>query len=269
MKRMTLFLALLLALAAPAFAVSKEIVQLQQSVQLLSDQIRDLNRLVTERMAVMTQLVEKAADSTNKLQGSIDNMQRTLETAIRSQTVSVNQKLDSEQSRLQAVADGVDDLRARQTKLSDQLTQIRQLLETIQSQPAPQPVQPVVPVSPVPAPTPPSPMALYDNTLRDYLAGKKDLAMSGFQEYLKTYPDGDRAENCQYYIGEIYYSDGKFSKAVEAYTAVIDRYPKGNKTPAAHLRKADALIEMKAKLAAQKELNTIIRRFPKSPEASQ
>ena len=250
-----------LALSTPAFAVSKEIIQLQQMVQSLSDQVRDLNRLVTEKMLIMSQLVEKASDNTNKLQGSIDGMQRTLQSAIAQQSTSTTQRLDGQQTQLQRVSDSVEEMKARQAKLSEQIAQMKQLLETIQTPPAPvTTVQPMVPVLP-PAPQ------LYDSALRDLSAGKSQQAMSEFQDYLRAYPNEERAENSQYYIGEIYYLNGEFPKAIESYTAVIDRYPKGNKTASAHLKKGFALLEMKQQDAGVKELRTLIGRFSSSEES--
>ena len=271
MKRATLLFALMLALSAPAWAVSKEILQLQQMVQTLTDRIEKLDNSNREKMVVMTQLVEKTADATNRLQGALDAMQHSLQTAITSQGAVQNQKIDGQQARLQQISDSLDEMKARQTKLSEQITQLRQFMETVQSQPPPtaanQGVQPAV-AAPTPVvPPPPSPQTLYENALRDMLAAKTDLAMLGFEDYLKTYPDGERAENAQFYIGEIYYQNAQYSKAVEAYTKVIDGFPKGNKTPAAHLKKGYALAEMRMRAAAKKELEILIRRFPASDEA--
>jgi tol-pal system protein YbgF len=261
------FMALLfMARPAPVFAVSKEIIQLQQMVQLLSDQVLQLQKAFLEKNAVMAQLVEKSADNTNRLQASIDNLQRTLQTSLGSQVTSTNQRLDSQQQRLQLINDSVDELKARQNKLSDQLTQIRQLLETIQAPPAAAaPVQQAVPQAP-PGPTPGP--ALFTKAVSDLMnSNNPKLAMSEFEDYLKYYPDGENAETCQFYIGEIYYTNGDFQRAVEAYNDVIDRYPKGTRTAGAHLRKGYALLELRQKDAAVKELRALIKRFPGTDEA--
>ena len=257
-KLILLAVVLLAAAPLPLGAVSKEIIQLQRDIALLNEQLRDLNRLITERMAVMTQLVEKSNDTTNKLQGSIDNVQRTLQTAIAAQ----GQKIDGFQSQFQALSEGLEEVKTRQTRLSEQMTQVRQLLEAIQA-----PAQPAgQPTTPAPAP-PPQPEVLYQNALRDFMGGKSDLAMQGFQDYLKHYADGDLAGNAQFYIGEVYYRNTQLSKAVDAYNAVLENYPKSNKTAAAHLKKGYALLELKQRDAGVRELRALIRRFPNSDEA--
>ena len=257
MKRFAMVCAFL-ALSTPGWAVSKEIIQLQQMVQLLSDQVRSLNQLVIERLGTMKDLVEKSTDSTNKLQASLESVQRTLQSAMAQQSTSTGQRLDSQQTQLQRVADSVEELKARQARLTDQIAQMKTLLETIQTPPTP--VQPVA-APPVP------PDELYNNALRDLYSNKAALAMAEFQDYLKLYPAGERAENCQFYIGEIHYQSSDFAKAIEAYTDVIDKYPKGNKTASAHLKKGYALLEVKQKDAGVKELRTLINRFPSSEEA--
>ncbi len=254
----------LMTVSTPAWAASKEIIQLQQMVQSLSDQVRDLQKAFLEKNAVMTSLVEKSADNTNRLQAAIDNLQHTLQTSLGSQVTSTNQRLDSQQQRLQLINDSVDELKARQNKLSDQLTQIRQLLETIQAPPAAAvPVPQAVPQAP---PGPPPAPDLYKSALTDITANPKQ-AMSELQDYLKYYPDGERAENCQFYIGELRYTNGEYQRAIDAYNDVLDRYPNGNKTAAAHLKKAQALLELRQRDAAVKELRALIKRFPRSDEA--
>ncbi len=255
---------MIMARPTPVYGVSKEIVQLQQMVQTLTDQVAALQKAFLEKNAVMTQLVERSADNTNKLQAAIDNLQKTLQTSMGSQITSTNQRLDSQQNRLQLINDSVDELKSRQNKISDQLTQIRQLIESIQP---PAPVQQAAPVQAVPqAPTLPPAPALYQQALSDVGPDPKK-AMQEFQDYLKYYPTGERAENCQFYIGEIYYTNGDYQRAADSYHDVIDRYPDGNKTAAAHLRLGMAMLEMRQKDAGAKELRLVIRKYPRTDEA--
>jgi tol-pal system protein YbgF len=256
MKRKLLLGILILSLAMPAAPASKEIVQLQRDVALLQDMVRDLNRLMTERMAVMSQLVERNTDTINKLQGVIENVQRGLAASLTVQA----QKIDSGQQHVQAVAESLEDLKARQSRLGEQLVQIRQLLETIQAQPQPALVQ-------TQAAAPPNPKDLYENALRDLQGGKNDLAMAGFADYLKYFGETDLAGNAQFYIGEVHFRKGDYNQAIEAYNLVLDKYPKNNKAATAHWKKAQALLEQRQRDAAVRELNTLIRRFPNSDEA--
>ena len=254
-RKLLLATLVLLLVAQPAYPVAKEIIQLQRDVALLQDMVRDLNRLMTERMAVMTQLVERNTDTTNKLGAALENVQRSLANAMTAQ----GQKIDSGQQHVQALSESLEDLKARQTRMGEQLVQIRQLLETIQAQP-----QPAAVAAPV---VPPNPKDLYENALRDLQGGKNDLAMAGFTDYLKYFPETDLAGNAQFYIGEVYYRKSDYTSAIDAYNLVLDKYPRNNKAPTAHWKKAQALFETKQRDAAVRELRTLIRRFPNSDEA--
>jgi len=73
-----LFLAMCLA-TPPAWGVSKEIVQLQTQVQALQDQMARMQQSFDERMGVMKNLVEQDTDTVNKLAGTLQSLQTTLQ----------------------------------------------------------------------------------------------------------------------------------------------------------------------------------------------
>ncbi len=120
-----------------------------------------------------------------------------------------------------------------------------------------------------PAVQAPPPDVLYNNGLRDYNAGKYDIASQEFNDYLKFYPTTDLAGNAQFYLGEIAYRQGNFQGAIQAYDTVLQQYPGGNKAAAAQLKKGYALIELGQRDAGVHELNSLIARYPRSVEAAQ
>src|SRR5512140_1365993 len=85
----------------PAFAVSKEIVQLQTQVQALADQMARMQQSFDERMGVMRNLVEQNTDNMNKLVASVDTMQRTLG----QQNTDTQAKIDQVSGQVQALHD--------------------------------------------------------------------------------------------------------------------------------------------------------------------
>ena len=76
----------------------------------------------------------------------------------------------------------------------------------------------------------------------------------------------DLASNAQFYLGEIAYSQGKFQDAVNAYSKVIENYPKSFKLAPAHLKKGLALLELDQKTNAERELRAVVRLFPGTDE---
>src|SRR5580704_5218130 len=67
------------ALAAhPAFAVNKDMVQLQTEVQDLQEAVAHLQQSNDERMGVLKDLVQQTADSVNKMSVTVGNLQQQM-----------------------------------------------------------------------------------------------------------------------------------------------------------------------------------------------
>jgi len=262
-KRLLSLLALLgLWCALPAFGVSKEIVQLQTQVQALTDQMARMQQSFDERMGVMKNLIEQTTDNMNKVTGAVNELQKTLS----QQNSDIGGKVDQVSTQVQALHDSLDEMRARLNKLSTQLDQLAAQQQNLPSQ-APG-VQPGVQPGAAAVQAPPAEV-LYNGGLRDYNAGKYDLASQEFNDYLKFYPTTDLAGNAQFYLGEIAYRQGNFQGAIQAYDTVLKQYPGGNKSAAALLKKGYALIELGQRDAGVHELNSLIARYPRSVEAAQ
>ena len=256
-KTLVLFAAGILVFASttPAFAVSKEIIQLQTQVQALTDQMSRMQQSFDERMGVMRNLIEQTTDSMNKLSTSVDAMQKT----VQQQTTDTQGRVDQLSGQVQSLHDSLDEMRARLTKMGQQLDTMSTAGQNLSSQTAVQP----------PAPQAPPPDVLYNNALRDYNSGRYDLASQQFNDYMKFYANTDLAGNAQFYLAEIEYRQGNFQGAVQDYDKVLEQFPGGNKAPASQLKKGFALLELGQRDAGVRELNSLIQRYPRSIEATQ
>ncbi len=248
---------LLFATSAPAFPVSKEMIQLQTQVQLLADNMAKMQQSFDERMGIMRNLIEQDSDNVNKLSVAVQAMQKTLQ----QQNLDSQQKVDQVSAQVQSLNDSIDELKARLARVSKQLEDMQQQQQNLTAPPGPG-------AQGAPAQAPP-PGTLYDNALRDYTAGRYDLAMQQFADYVKYYPATDLAGNAQYYVADIEYRQGNFQAAVNDYDKVLELYPGGNKAAAAQLKKGFALLELGQKDAGVRELNALVGRYPKSIEAQQ
>jgi len=110
-------------------------------------------------------------------------------------------------------------------------------------------------------------VALYDKSLALFREGRFEDAMDGFRGFLKSYPNSDRADNAQFWIGECHMSVKQYEKAILAYQEVIKKYPKGNKVPNALLRQAAAFEEINDKTSSRLLLKKIVKDYPQSSEA--
>jgi tol-pal system protein YbgF len=257
-RRYSLYLALLAALglgAMPAWGVSKEIVQLQTQVQNLHDQMTQMRQSFDERMGVMKNLVEQSTDSMNKLSVSLTNLQSVLQ----KQQSESGAHVDQLSGQIQALNDTMDEVKARLAKVSKQLEDMQAAQQSLAAQQAQQQQQ---------AQAPP-PDVLYNNALRDYTAGKNELAVQEFTDYIKFYSNTDLAGNAYFYLADIQYRQGNYQQAVKDYDQVLQNFPSGNKAAAAQLKKGFALLELGQKDDGIAELRYVIQRYPRSNEATQ
>ncbi len=108
-----------------------------------------------------------------------------------------------------------------------------------------------------------------------YVAAKKafdqgdfDSARRGFEELLQKYPTSPRANNAQFWLGETYYQEKWYEKAILEYQKVIDNYPKDSKVPAALLKQGFAFLNLGDKANARLVLKELSDKYPGSNEAA-
>ena len=243
----------------PAWGVSKEIIQLQTQVQALQDQMTHMQQSFDERMGVMKNLMDQNTDSMNKVAASMTALQGSLEKL----QADNGGKVEQLSGQIQALNDSLDELKARLAKVSKQLEDMQAAQQSVAAGQAAQQAQ-----QQALAQAPP-PDVLYNNGLRDYNAGKNDIAKQEFSDYVKFYPNTDLAGNAYFYLAEIAYKEGNFQEAVTNYDQVLQNFPTGNKAPSADLKKALALIELGKKDDGITELRHVIERYPRSNEALQ
>lgn len=111
------------------------------------------------------------------------------------------------------------------------------------------------------------PEAAYQAAYADLAAGRYDLARQSFTEYLRHYPNTEVSDNAQYWIGECLYATGDFNGSIAAYALVSERYPKGDKVPAALLKTGYALARLNRADEARKYFEEVVKKFPKGDEA--
>ncbi len=184
---------------------------------------------------------------------------------------------------MQGINDSIDALRSRIDKMSTGLQAVQSQLQNVNTQPAGgqqpgmngQPGQPGAGPDQTQQPQgPPQPQAppvndLYQGALRDYTAGRYDLAAGEFGDVLKNYPQDDLAGNAQFYLGEIAYRQGKYADAIKAYAQVLAQFPGNVKAPASQLRKGEAELAIDQRDNGIRDLRALIGRYPQTPEAAQ
>jgi tol-pal system protein YbgF len=124
--KLTRFAGVLLACslaATPAFAVNKDMVQLQTQVQDLQSAVAHLQQSNDERMGVLRDLVQQTADSVNKMSVAVETLQQQM----RTQQEASSGKLDQVSGQVQSLNDSLDEVKAR-------LNTMEKALQSVQSQ---------------------------------------------------------------------------------------------------------------------------------------
>jgi tol-pal system protein YbgF len=243
--RRTVGVVLLAALwASPALAQKQEVQRLQVQVATLQVQISDLLRLGQENQREIKRLNEALAEQTQLVRKLVQDQRLQLE-ALQTATRENGERLAELSERVQGAA-----------------------LPPAGYAPAASasPGEVPGPGAP-PAAAAPPPRELYTQAYADYARGNYDLAIQGFQEYLRNYAGTDFADNAQYWIGECLYGKLQYEEAIEAWNVLLRDYAASDKLPDARVKKGMALEKLGRRSQAQLEYRFVVERFPNSPAA--
>lgn len=112
-----------------------------------------------------------------------------------------------------------------------------------------------------------SPREVYDMAYSDFRKGNFLLAIEGFFIYLEQFPDSPLADNAKYWIGECYFSQEKYSEAIDHFNELFINFPQSDTLPAAYLKKGLSLIELNKKEEALSVFKLLITKYPLEDEA--
>ena len=171
-----------------------------------------------------------------------------------------------------------DGIRAKSESTSNQLSQVTTKNEeriarlenylNLESSPKTTTVVPVVaPVAGAKVSKELSEDEIYTSGKQAFDEGDSETAKKRFQELIDRYPNSENADNAQFWIGEIYYREKWYEKAILEYQEVIEKYPKGNKVPSALLKQGLAFQNIGDKANSRLILEDLVKKYPKSNEA--
>jgi tol-pal system protein YbgF len=268
--RATMLLLVGLTLAAPARAADKETLQMMADIRMLQEQTQQLQNLIGA-----------VGEALKTVSGRLDQQTEVNRKAFADQKSTI----DTLAADLRVVRERVDDSNVRIGSVSQEVEALRQSIELLNApasaaaEPAPPPATapggPPSPPPPAPAPAAPrsaavgmSPTRLFDEAKAMYWAGQNDLAVMGFESYIKTFPKSEQADDAQLLIGSAYLQAGANEKAVEAYDVAIRTYPNSNVLPEAYYKKGVALQNLKQVDRAREAFETVTTKYPDSFEAT-
>ncbi len=275
MKHFLALFPLLVISTFPAFSQKEKIAEIQRDLLLMQDQIRALQRSQDEKLAAMQVLIQQILESSNKantsvavLDSAMRDRMKEQERTIAAPVAGVGAKVDTMANDFAGLRESVTDLSSRVGKLQNQITDINSAIKTLSAPPPPPPGTSPTAMGGDGAPPGTSAEALYNGALRDKSTGNADLAIEGFQNYIKWFGNTDLAPNAQYYIGEIKYLRGDYDGALMAFDTMLEKYPDNPKTSDAMLQKGRALVKAGFKAEARQEFTALIKKFPSHDNAA-
>lgn len=230
-------------------------------------------------------MLQEQQQQLQQLLGGLGDTLRTLTTKIDEQSGATRKAFADQKLLVDNLGEGVRILREKADDTNVRLASMTQELEslrgTIASMPAPAPIAPAIdPVTgePVPA-SPPQPGSatpppnvshkrVYDLSYSDYTAGQWDLAVAGFEEYIRSYPTSPLADDAQLNIGNAYYAAGRFKEAADALMKVINDFPQSDSVPPAYYKLGQSYERLNRVEDARKAFEAVIEKFPNSQDRS-
>jgi tol-pal system protein YbgF len=235
-----------------------------------------------QELNALTLTVRRGRSDTDAALAQLDRRSREQSTETARQLSTLSARLDGLAADLGRITARLDEIAARAESAGRAPSTPR---------PAPGPTStPAAPAPPAPAAATPAarPGAegttaeqAYKAAYLDFSKGSYPLAISGFREFLRRFPDSLLADKAQYWIGEAYFSlasasagggraaqaTREWEQAVQEFRRVVLNYPRAEKVPTALYKEGLALIELKQTRLARSRFKYLIDNFPQSEEA--
>jgi tol-pal system protein YbgF len=222
-------------------------------------------RMLQEEQQQVRQTLASLADTLKAINARMDA------DAARYQKAFADQKLavDSLAETTRVLREKADETTVRLSTMSQELQSLRQSMASMSAPPAvvtpstdpalADPAAAAAPAANNPPPTNLSPTVFWDRVYATYTAGQFDLAIEGFQQYIRAFPTSPRAAEAQTYIGHSYYSAGKYQDAAAALQKVITNYPQSDSVPEAYYKLGLTYEAMKQFDPARRAFQTVIK----------
>jgi tol-pal system protein YbgF len=104
--------------------------------------------------------------------------------------------------------------------------------------------------------------AVYNQAFDALKARSYSVAITGFKDFLGSYPASPLAENAQYWLGEAYYVNHDYEAASVAFRTVVKKWPDSRKSPDALLKLGYTQAAQKQYAAARSTLTEVTRKYP-------
>jgi tol-pal system protein YbgF len=109
--------------------------------------------------------------------------------------------------------------------------------------------------------------AAYNACYKLLKEGQYVKAREEFVKFMKQYPKTAYSDNAQFWIGETWYVEEKYERAIVEYEKVVKDYPSGDKVPYALLKQGMAFQKLGDKASAGIVYQQIVKKYPQTNQA--
>ena len=245
----------------PLEAANKEHQQMMADLRILQQQTQQLQanlNMLAEALKSVSARLDEQSGANRKAFADQKLLVDTVATDLR----VVREKVDENNVRLTSLSQEVDAVRMTQVPAPGAAAAAPPADAAAGGGAPAQPAQP--PAGQAPLNPGVSPQRLFESARADYYAAQWSLAIQGFETYIKTFPKSDLADEAQFYIGETYYSSGRYREAVAAYDRVISNYPTSNTLPDTYYKRGLAFNSQGQIAPARESFEFVVKNYPDS-----
>jgi TolA-binding protein len=267
--RAILLTLILLPVAGVAQNTNQRIENLNRTVAQLEDTVARMKTATDEKLIEIKLLLQQTLESANKANTSVTIFEGQIRERLLQQEKSVatplaglSTRTDSMEGELRNLRETLADMNIKLGRLENRMVDIDTAVKTIQTPPPPPPGTSTTSPSPNTPPPGTSSEKLFQDAYRDKLANNTDIALEQFQLYLRWFPTTANACMAQYYAGEIYYNKAEYEQALQAFDAVLEKYPADCDKAPAQFQKALTLGKLGKRKEAAEELYALRKKNP-------
>jgi tol-pal system protein YbgF len=107
----------------------------------------------------------------------------------------------------------------------------------------------------------------YDRALEQLRAREYGAAAESFRSLAAAFPNGQLADNTQYWLGETYYVTQEYDHAAAAFQRVLGNWPNSRKAPDALLKLGYTQLEQGRPEAGRATLQQVVTKYPDTDAA--
>lgn len=250
----------------------------RSDVIVLDDRLAAVEGQLARQKTLIEKFGQTSENKEQNIRGQTANLRVEIE-SMREQIGSLNGRLEEVEYQIKQEKNApgntgasglteLDRIKEDTRVMNSRITSIEQYLDMggAAKSPAVKPAPAKVPAASVPLSSL-SEQELYDQAKQAFDADELEKAREGFQEFTRRFPNSQNADNAQFWIGEIYYREKWYEKAIVEYQKVVENYPKGNKVGSAMLKQGYAFLNIGDKANARIILKELINKYPDTTES--